>query len=61
LPEVLLLLLCATLSGVEDFVEINLWGRERLDFLRRLLPFEPLRATIEAGRVETDRGFARRR
>jgi predicted transposase YbfD/YdcC len=40
LPEVLLLLLCATLSGMEDFVETNLWGRERLDFLRRFLPFE---------------------
>jgi predicted transposase YbfD/YdcC len=40
LPEVLLLLLCATLSGMEDFTEINLWGRERLDFLRRFLPFE---------------------
>jgi hypothetical protein len=40
LPEVLLVLLCATLSEMEDFVEINLWGRERLDFLRRFLPFE---------------------
>lgn len=40
LPEVLLLLLCATISGMEDFVEIRLWGRERLDFLRRFLPFE---------------------
>ena len=40
LPEVLLLLLCGTLWGMEDFVEINLWGRERLDFLRRFLPFE---------------------
>src|SRR6185312_10562286 len=40
LPEILLLVLCATLAGMEDFVEITLWGRERLDFLRRLLPFE---------------------
>jgi hypothetical protein len=40
LPEVVLLLLCATLSGIEDFTEINLWGRELLDFLRRFLPFE---------------------
>jgi hypothetical protein len=40
LREVLLLLLCGTLSGMDDFVEINLWGRERLDFLRRFLPFE---------------------
>ena len=40
LREVLLVLLCGTLSGMDDFVEINLWGRERLDFLRRFLPFE---------------------
>ena len=40
LPEILLLVLCATLSGMEDFVEIGLWGEERLDFLRRFLPFE---------------------
>lgn len=26
LPEILLLVLCATLSGMEDFVEIRLWG-----------------------------------
>src|SRR3546814_5202630 len=35
LPEILLLVLCATLSGMEDFVEIRLWGEERLNFLRR--------------------------
>lgn len=40
LPEILLLVLCATLSDMEDFVEIVLWGEERLDFLRRFLPFE---------------------
>jgi predicted transposase YbfD/YdcC len=40
LPEILLLVLCATLSGMEDFVEIRLWGDERLDFLRRFLPYE---------------------
>jgi predicted transposase YbfD/YdcC len=40
LKEILLLVLCATLAGMEDFVEIALWGRERLDFLRRFLPFE---------------------
>lgn len=33
LPEILLLVLCATLSGMEDFVEIRLWGEERLEFL----------------------------
>lgn len=40
LPEILLLVLCATLAGMEDFVEIELWGKERLAFLRRFLPFE---------------------
>jgi predicted transposase YbfD/YdcC len=40
LPEVPLLLLCATLSGMEDFTEISLWGRERLAFLPRFLPFD---------------------
>ena len=38
LPEILLLLLCATLAGADDFVEIELWGNEQLAFLRRLLP-----------------------
>ena len=40
LPEILLLVLCATLSGMEDFVEIRLWGDQRIDFLRRFLAFE---------------------
>lgn len=40
LREILLLVLSATLSGMEDFVEIRLWGKRRLDFLRRFLPFE---------------------
>ena len=26
LPEIMLLVLCATISGMEDFVEIRLWG-----------------------------------
>jgi predicted transposase YbfD/YdcC len=39
LPEVMLLVLCATLAGAEDFVEIRLWGRQKLEFLRSLLPF----------------------
>jgi hypothetical protein len=38
LPEILLLLLCATLAGADDLVEIELWGGENLAFLRRLLP-----------------------
>jgi predicted transposase YbfD/YdcC len=40
LPEILLLVLCATLSGMEDFTEVRLWGEERLGFLRRFLPYE---------------------
>ena len=40
LTEILLLMLCATISGADDFVEIELWGSERHEFLRRFLPFE---------------------
>lgn len=40
LPEILLLLLCATVAGADDFVEIALWGREHLSFLRRFRPYE---------------------
>ena len=40
LREILLVVLCATLGGAEDFVEIARWGQRKLDFLRRLLPFE---------------------
>lgn len=39
LPEILLLVLCATLAGAEDFVEARLWGRRNLAFLRRFVPF----------------------
>lgn len=39
LPEVLLIVLCGTMAGAEDFVEIERWARRKLDFLRRLLPF----------------------
>src|SRR3954462_3749066 len=28
LPEIMLLVLCATLAGAEDFVEVRLWGCE---------------------------------
>jgi DDE_Tnp_1-associated/Transposase DDE domain len=38
LPEILLLLLCATLAGADDLVEVALWGNEHLAFLRRFLP-----------------------
>jgi predicted transposase YbfD/YdcC len=39
LQEILLLVLCGTMAGAEDFVEVERWGRRKLDFLRRLLPF----------------------
>jgi len=39
LPELLLLLLCGTVAGADDFVELALWGGEHLLFLRRFLPF----------------------
>src|SRR4051812_14676878 len=40
LPEIMLVVLCATLAGAEDFVEVRLWGAKNLDFLRRFLPFK---------------------
>jgi predicted transposase YbfD/YdcC len=39
LAEILLVVLCATVAGAEDFVEIRRWGTVNLKFLRRLLPF----------------------
>lgn len=40
LPEILLLILAATIASAEDFVEIEEWGNEHLDFLRTLLAYE---------------------
>lgn len=40
LPEILLSVLCASLAGADDFVEIERWANRKLDFLRRFLPFE---------------------
>ena len=40
LPEILLCVLCATMAGADDFVEVERWANRKLDFLRRLLPFE---------------------
>lgn len=39
LPEILLLVLCGTLAGAEDFVEIRRWGGVNQGFVRRLLPY----------------------
>ena len=30
LPEIVLLLLCATLAGADDFVEMRLWGKQEI-------------------------------
>jgi predicted transposase YbfD/YdcC len=40
LPEILLLVLSATLAGADDFVETTLWGTEHLAFLRRFYRYE---------------------
>ena len=40
LPEILLLVLCAVLSGADDWVAIALYGQKKLGFLRRFLPYE---------------------
>ncbi len=40
LPEILLVVLCGTLAGAEDFVEIRRWGQVHQEFLRRLLPYK---------------------
>lgn len=40
LEEILLLVLCAVLSGADVFVKIADRRRMRLDFLRRLLPYD---------------------
>jgi hypothetical protein len=40
LPEILLLVLAATIAGADDFVETTLWGTEHLAFLRRFYRYE---------------------
>jgi hypothetical protein len=39
LPEILLVLLCATIAGADDSVEIALWGEEHRRFPRGFQPF----------------------
>jgi len=39
LPEILLIVLCGTMAGAEDFCEIERWAKQKLFFLRRFLPF----------------------
>jgi len=40
LNEVLFLVVCATISDCEDYDIISDWGEERIDFLRRYLPYD---------------------
>lgn len=40
LQELLLAALCAISASADDWVEVAAWGREKLDWLRRMLPFE---------------------
>lgn len=39
LHDILLVVLCGTLSGCDDFVEMAAWGRQHLGFLRGFAPF----------------------
>jgi predicted transposase YbfD/YdcC len=39
LVEVLLLVVCGTLAGCDDYEGIALWGKAHLSFLRRYLPY----------------------
>lgn len=39
LPEVLLLVVCATIASCDDYDEIVAWGQAHLDFLRRFQPY----------------------
>ena len=39
LEEIVLLVVCGTIAGADDLVEVREWGLEHLDFLRNLLPF----------------------
>ncbi len=39
LPEVLLLVVCASIASCDDFDDIAAWGESHLDFLRRFLPY----------------------
>jgi len=39
LSEILLIVLCGTMAGAEDFADIERWAIHKLAFLRRFLPF----------------------
>jgi len=40
LDEILLIVLGRMIAGANNFVGISLWGRRKLDWLRRFRPFE---------------------
>ncbi|KVB94720.1 transposase family protein [Burkholderia cepacia] len=40
LREILMVALCAILSGADSWVAIRIWGESKLDWLRRYLPVE---------------------
>jgi len=39
LPEILLLVVCGTIADCDDYDTIAAWGEQKLDFLRRFLPY----------------------
>ena len=39
LPEVLLLVVCASIASCDDFDDIAAWGKTHLSFLRRFRPY----------------------
>jgi len=52
LREMLMVALCAILAGADSWIGIEVWGQERLDWLRRYIPLKsgiPLHDTF--GRV----------
>lgn len=40
LDEILFLVVCGTICDCDDYETITAWGEERLDFLRRYLPYD---------------------
>jgi predicted transposase YbfD/YdcC len=50
LSEILLLVVCATIAGCDDYGEISLYGHEKIDFLRNYSAFEgiPSHDTLSA-------------
>jgi hypothetical protein len=58
LREILLLVLCATLCGMDDFVETKLWGEQRLSFLGAVR--NSVRAAMMMERSESSHGYRER-